>query len=272
MAELLAVRDLTLAFGGLRALDGVSLSVEEGGVAGLIGPNGAGKTSLLNCISRFYQPQSGAITFAGGDLLRQPAHALAGLGLARTFQQMELFGAMTVLENVLVGAHTRQRPSVLGQALRLPSARHAEGRLRREALALLDVVGLSRLAERRVDALPLGLRKRVGLARALAAQPRLLLLDEPAGGLNSTEKRELMTLLRALHGDLGLTMLLIEHDMDLVMGLCDAITVLDFGKRIAAGPPAQIQRDPAVIAAYLGVAGDQPAEIGGQPVAGEARP
>lgn len=256
MADLLAVRALMLAFGGLRALDGVDLSVEEGCVAGLIGPNGAGKTSLLNCISRFYQPQAGAITFGGADLLRYPAHALPALGLARTFQQIELFGAMSVLENVQVGAHAGRRAGMWGEALRLPGARSAEREQRRAALAILDLVGMGRLAARRAEELSLGQRKRVSLARALAAHPRLLLLDEPAGGLNSAEKRELMALLRTLRADLRLTIVLIEHDMDVVMGLCDTLTVLDFGKRIAAGTPDQVRRDPAVIAAYLGVAPD----------------
>lgn len=252
MAELLTVRALTIFFGGLRALDDVGLSVDDGSIAGLIGPNGAGKTSLLNCISRFYQPQRGEIRFGGVDLLRYPAHVLIGLGIARTFQQMELFSTMSVLENVLVGAHTRGRPSMGGEAFALPGARRAEQRLREDALLTMDLVGLRHLAATPVTALPLGLQKRTGLARALACRPRLLLLDEPAGGLNSTEKRELMALLREVRDALSLTILLIEHDMDLVMALCDTLTVLDFGKCIAAGPPAQIRRDPGVIAAYLG--------------------
>lgn len=253
MADLLSVRGVILAFGGLRALDGVDLAVAEGSISGLIGPNGAGKTSLLNCICRFYRPQSGAIRFGDVDVLRRPAHALADLGLARTFQHMELFGPMTVLENVLVGAHTRHRPGMAGEALALLSARRAERRMRAEALALLEMLGLAGHADVPAHALPLGLQKRIGLARALACKPRLLLLDEPAGGLNAAEKRELMALLRTLRDDLHLTILLIEHDMDVVMSLCETITVLDFGKRIANGTPAEIRRDPAVISAYLGV-------------------
>jgi branched-chain amino acid transport system ATP-binding protein len=259
MAEtaLLTIRGLTLSFGGLRALDDVDLEVRQGAIAGLIGPNGAGKTSLLNCLCRFYHPQKGEALLDGVEFLRHPPHGLARLGLARTFQHMELFGTMSVLENVLVGAHTGARPSMLGEALRLPPARRAARRQRERALETLELVGLSHLAAQPVGALPLGLQKRTGVARALACRPRLLLLDEPAGGLNATEKRELGALLRSLRETLDLTVLLIEHDMDMVMSLCDDITVLDFGKRIAAGPPARIQRDPAVIAAYLGVASSE---------------
>jgi branched-chain amino acid transport system ATP-binding protein len=253
MAELLTVRGLTLSFGGLHALDDVDLDIPEGVISGLIGPNGAGKTSMLNCICRFYRPQQGRIRLGGEDLLRHPPHHLARLGVARTFQQMELF-AMTLLDNVLVGAHTASGPGPLGEAFGLPSARRAAARQRALALETLDLVGLRHLAGVSVRALPLGLQKRAGIARALACRPRLLLLDEPAGGLNTTEKRELGTLVRTVRDRLGLTVLLIEHDMDLVMSLCEHIAVLDFGKRIAAGPPDVIQRDPAVIEAYLGVA------------------
>ncbi len=263
MANLLTIRGLTLTFGGLRALDDVDLDVCQGAIGGLIGPNGAGKTSLLNCICRFYHPQRGEVRLGGVELLRHAPHSLARLGLARTFQHMELFATMSVLENVLVGAHTESRPSMLGEALRLPLAGSAARRQRERALETLDLVGLGHLADHPVQALPLGLQKRTGVARALACRPRLLLLDEPAGGLNATEKRELGALLRGLRDRLDLTMLLIEHDMDMVMSLCDDITVLDFGKRIAAGPPAAIQRDPAVISAYLGVAAEET-------VAGEA--
>jgi branched-chain amino acid transport system ATP-binding protein len=262
VADLLVAYGVSLTFGGLRALDGVDLTVGEGTISGLIGPNGAGKTSLLNCICRFYRPQEGQIRFREVDVLQRPAHALAGLGLARTFQHMELFPTMTVLENVLVGAHTRGRPSLLAEALGFSTARRAEARLRRDALATLELVGLQDRAATPVHALPLGMQKRTGLARALACRPRLLLLDEPAGGLNGNEKRELAALLRSLRDRLSLTILLIEHDMDLVMNLCETVTVLDFGRRIATGPPAAIQRDPAVIAAYLGVAGESTTGLG----------
>lgn len=252
-STLLVVRGLTVTFGGLRALENVDVDVAEGTVTGLIGPNGAGKTTLLNCICRFYRPQRGTIVLEGENLLRHRAHDLPGLGVARTFQQIELFGTMTVLENVLIGAHPAQRPSIVGEASGLPFARRTAHRQRELALQALEQIDLRHLTDHPVLALPLGLQKRVGIARALACRPRLLLLDEPAGGLNTVEKRDLARLLRTLRDQLGLTILLIEHDMDLVMGLCDSITVLDFGKCIASGPPSAVQRDPAVVAAYLGV-------------------
>ncbi|MBV9282206.1 MAG: ATP-binding cassette domain-containing protein [Chloroflexi bacterium] len=272
MAELLTVRGVTLTFGGLRALDNVDLDVAEGTIGGLIGPNGAGKTSLLNCMCRFYRPRSGEIRLDGEDLLRHPAHDLARLGVARTFQHVELFPSMTVLGNVLVGAHTGDRPGMLGEALWLPFARRAALRQRARALETLALVGMADAAAQPVQTLPLGLQKRAGIARALACRPRLLLLDEPAGGLNATEKRELGLLLRGLRDSLSLTILLIEHDMDLVMSLCDRITVLDFGKRIAAGPPAAIKRDPAVISAYLGVTAEAQEPDGGTEGDGRSAP
>ena len=250
--ELLEVRELCLSFGGVTALDNVGLSLAAGEIGGLIGPNGAGKTSLLNCICGFYKPERGAICFGGANVLGLPIQRRAGLGLARTFQHSELFRSMTVLENVQVGAHTRGRASMIGEALCLPGASRAERAQReaaRETLALLD---LESHAASPAHALPLGLQKRVGLARAVAVRPRVLLLDEPAAGLNTAEKQEMATLLRKLHDELHLSLLLIEHDMELVMALCDRITVLDFGKCIASGPSKNVQRDPAVIAAYLG--------------------
>jgi ABC-type branched-subunit amino acid transport system ATPase component len=257
---LLSVRELTLDFGGLRALDGVDLDVAEGSITGLIGPNGAGKTSLLNCICRFYRPQRGMVLFGGENLLHHPAHDLPRLGVARTFQQIELFSSMSVLENVQVGAHSQQPRAILGEALALPFARHRERQQREVALETLELVDLRLLADAPVLSLPLGLQKRVGFARALACRPRLLLLDEPAAGLHTKEKSELARLLLSLRERIGLTILLIEHDMDLVMGLCDSITVLDFGKCIAKGAPAAIHHDPAVVSAYLGVASGEEAE------------
>jgi len=250
--EALTVRDLSLSFGGIVALESVDLSVDAGAIGGLIGPNGAGKTSLLNCICRFYQPQGGSIRLGAVDVLRCAPHQLTGHGLARTFQHTELFRAMTVLGNVLVGAHTRGRPSVFADALRLPAARRASAAQASLARGVLERLDLTALADVRAGALPLGLQKRVGLARAIASRPNLILLDEPAAGLNPSEKREMAALLLRLRDELALTLLLIDHDMDLVMGLCDQVTVLDFGRRIASGPPKTIQRDPRVIAAYLG--------------------
>jgi len=252
MADALTIRDLSLSFGGIVALDQVNLSLEAGSIGGLIGPNGAGKTSLLNCICRFYHPQQGTIRLGDLDVSRRAPHQLALHGLARTFQHTELFRAMTVLDNVLVGAHTRGRPSVVGDALRLPAARRAAAAQLTQARAMLDRFDLTALAETRASALPLGLQKRVGLARALASGPSLILLDEPAAGLNPSEKRQMAGLLKRLQVEFDLTLLLIDHDMDLVMSLCDQVTVLDFGRRIAFGPPHAIQRDPRVVAAYLG--------------------
>jgi branched-chain amino acid transport system ATP-binding protein len=250
--DLLEVRGLCLSFGGIAALDEVDLSLAAGEIHGLIGPNGAGKTSLVNCICGFYKPQRGAIRLAGTDLLGVPVRMRAPLGLARTFQHSELFRSMTVLENVQVGAHTRGRPSMLGEALCLSGASRAERAQREAAMDILALVGLAAHSAAPAGALPLGLQRRLGLARAVSAQPKVLLLDEPAAGMNPSEKQEMVALLRSLRAEFHLSMLLIEHDMELVMGLCDAVTVLDFGKCIASGPPRIVQSDPAVIAAYLG--------------------
>ena len=256
---MLEVNDLVLRFGGVTALDRITFTVRDNEICGLIGPNGAGKTSLFNCVTRIYRPSAGTIRFDGTDMLSLRRHRIVAKGVARTFQNLALFPSLSVLDNTLVGAHSRHTPHLVPALVGWPTTHSARRRLESEAWELLVNLDLADVAFRPAHGLPFGTLKRVELARALMSKPKLLLLDEPAGGLTHSEVHDLGELIVRLKNDFGFSALLVEHHMGLVMGISDHVVAMDFGKTIADGLPAEVAHSPQVIASYLGQAGDSAA-------------
>lgn len=248
---MLKVNNITKTFGGLTALEDVSLNVSSGSITGIIGPNGAGKTTLFNIITGLYAQSAGEVFLEGKNISYFPPETLAGLGLVRTFQNVELFGQMTVWENVMVGLHTKSRSGFFGCAFKLPRQIREEKFIREKSMHWLDFTGIADIARMRADNLPFGKSRLLEISRALALEPRIILMDEPAAGLNSRETLQLAAVIRMIK-EMGITVVLVEHDMDLVMDICECIIVLNLGKKLAQGTPRGVQENPEVIAAYLG--------------------